>query len=150
MSIDSDYNPAVVTSSRFTDNISVDYYNKYLVNGKTYQPLYTYYIPGNWWADEGYYSPTYLATYFDGYGYNFFTGEKGYYQDSISATPDTDGISFFIVFILILFATFALTMACWLRGKYKAKQDARANTDQNVEIKYRNGTVINPTLTNII
>ena len=31
----------------------------------------------------GYYSPTYLLMYYDGYGYNFYTGAYGYYEYSL-------------------------------------------------------------------
>jgi hypothetical protein len=52
--------------------------------GKTYKPLYQYYVPSNYYTKTGYFSPTYSLTYYDGYGYNFYYGKYGYYEFSIN------------------------------------------------------------------
>jgi hypothetical protein len=54
--------------------------------GKTYQPLYVYYKPAGYYNALGYYSTTFLLIYYDGYGYNFYYGEYGYYEYSINET----------------------------------------------------------------
>jgi len=50
---------------------------------KTYSPLSKYYIPpSGYYAFDGYYSDTYQLEYYDGYGYNFYSGKYGYYEYS--------------------------------------------------------------------
>ena len=51
---------------------------------KTYEPLYVYYKPPNYYNPVGYYSTTYLIIYYDGYGYNFYYGTNGYYEYSVN------------------------------------------------------------------
>lgn len=51
--------------------------------GKTYAPLYQYYLPPNYYNRVGYYSTTYLMIYYNGYGYNFYYGGYGYYEYSV-------------------------------------------------------------------
>ena len=54
-----------------------------IVNGgKSFGILYQYYLPKNYTTTAGYYSSKYKVEYFDGYGYNFYTGKYKYYQDS--------------------------------------------------------------------
>ena len=60
------------------------YTNSYFSGGKTYQPLYTYYLPKNYYNAAGYYSTLFLLTYYDGYGYNFYYGQYGYYEYSVN------------------------------------------------------------------
>ena len=47
--------------------------------GKTYDPLTVYYLPKDYNGGPYFYSPKYLQMYFDGYGFNFYTGEYNYY-----------------------------------------------------------------------
>jgi hypothetical protein len=65
---------------------TVTYTNTYWnsATGKTYQPLYVYYKPANYYNKIGYYSTTFLLIYYDGYGYNFYYGEYGYYEYSVN------------------------------------------------------------------
>lgn len=56
--------------------------NSYFANGRTYKPLYTYYLPIGFTAAAAYYSLRYHETYYDGYGYNFYYGQYAYYEDS--------------------------------------------------------------------
>ena len=63
-------------------------YSKYtgsFYGGRSYQILYVYYLPPNYYTAIGFYSPVYLMTYYNGYGYNFYYGAYGYYQDSPNA-----------------------------------------------------------------
>jgi hypothetical protein len=66
-------------------------YNAYLSAGKTYQPLYTYYRPANYYNAAGYISTLYLLTYYDGYGYNFYYNTYGYYEYSVNPSPPSSG-----------------------------------------------------------
>lgn len=50
--------------------------------GKTYRQLEAYYKAPKFLDEQGYYSSFYETTYYDGYGYNFYTGTKGYYEYS--------------------------------------------------------------------
>lgn len=61
------------------------YYNAYynVATGRTTQPLYMYYKPLNLnYFPYGYYSLTYRLIYYDGYGFNFYYGQYGYYEYS--------------------------------------------------------------------
>lgn len=49
---------------------------------KTYYPLTVYYRPIGVYLS--YYSPTYRIIYYDGYGWNFYYGQGGYYEYSIN------------------------------------------------------------------
>ena len=49
------------------------YFTKSMGVGRTFKPLYVYFKPNNFYTPKGYLSPTYNQTYYDGYGYNFFT-----------------------------------------------------------------------------
>jgi len=44
--------------------------------------LSRYFKAPNYLDEAGYYSAFYELTYYDGYGYNFYTGAKGYYEYS--------------------------------------------------------------------
>lgn len=62
--------------------------NNYWDGSKTYQPLYVYYLPSNYYNSLGYYSITYGVKYYDGYGYNFYYATYGYYEYSVH--PDEE------------------------------------------------------------
>merc|ERR1711871_801821 len=59
--------------------------NKYfdIETKRTYFDLYSYYLPDNLVGMPNYFSPTYLKTYTDGYGYNFYYGGTGYYEYTV-------------------------------------------------------------------
>ena len=63
-------------------------YMKYFYDGKTYRHTYSYYLPPNFSTKNGYYSPEYLKIYYNGYGYNFYYGVYGYYQNSSNVNLD--------------------------------------------------------------
>jgi hypothetical protein len=71
----------------------VSYTNKYYNSaaGKTYSRLYAYYRPKNYYFKQGYYSTTFTLIYYDGYGYNFYYGDYGYYEYSINEIPSGSG-----------------------------------------------------------
>ena len=70
------------SSSYSTRSTTRTSYNMYLSNGRTYGPLYSYYMPIGYYSAIGYYSYLYLITYYNGYGYNFYYGAYGYYENS--------------------------------------------------------------------
>ena len=53
---------------------NVTTYNKYFKDGRSYNVLYTYYLPQDYYNPVGYYSPLYSKIYYNGYGYNFYYG----------------------------------------------------------------------------
>ena len=54
-----------------------------MFNGRTFVPLYVYYLPLNFFNPVGYYSVVYNRVYYDGYGFNFYYGRYGYYESSL-------------------------------------------------------------------
>jgi hypothetical protein len=82
-------------SYQSTANIVVRANSYYDVSSaKTYKPLYVYYLPPDYYNEEGYYSETYSLKYYDGYGYNFYYGEYGYYEYSVNPSDVTKGKRF--------------------------------------------------------
>ena len=83
-------------------------YNYYMntYTRKTYEPLYVYYKPAGLKYTVGYYSPIYLDTYYDGYGYNFYYGNYGYYEYSLN--PDEPNTGSWVVISI----TLVLGIAC--------------------------------------
>ena len=61
------------------------HYNK--AAAQTYSPLYVYYRPADYYNANGYYSNVFLIVYYDGYGYNFYYGDFGYYEYSLNEAP---------------------------------------------------------------
>ena len=59
-----------------------------------------YYKAPDYYNAAGYYSTTYLLIYYDGYGYNFYYGAYGYYENSPNDTLSAleEGIVFVIGF----------------------------------------------------
>jgi len=68
------------TTTKKTKSTSNSYFNS--KTGRTYQPLYVYYMPLNYYSAIGYYSTLYLLIYHNGYGYNFYYNKYGYYENS--------------------------------------------------------------------
>ena len=75
-------------------------YNEYLKDGRTYKPLYFYYRAPNYYNEAGYYSNTFLMTYYDGYGYNFYYGTYGYYDYSVNPPEIGVGTGIAIAFVV--------------------------------------------------
>ena len=75
--------------------------NSYFSNGVTYGPLYSYYRPIGFVAVVGYYSPIYSRQYYDGYGYNFYYGQYGYYEYSVNPRR-ASSLAAEILYLLIL------------------------------------------------
>jgi len=82
--------------------------NQYFRNGRTYQPLYVYYKPGAFTAIVGYYSIRMGRTYYDGYGYNFYYGKYGYYEDS----PNEPEPAWKTLVMVIIYAVLACMVMC--------------------------------------
>lgn len=72
----------VYDDTNFRESQYYTSYNEYFSNGRTYHPLLAYYLPDGFENEAGYTSQVYGKTYYDGYGYNFYSGEYGYYQVS--------------------------------------------------------------------
>ena len=90
-------------------------YNAYFKDGRTYSKLYVYYRPDNFYWEIGYYSLVYKDTYYDGYGYNFYYGVYGYYENS------RNDESFLGIFLLIggtLLCFYGVIFGCYFYGKY--------------------------------
>lgn len=58
---------------------------------RTSRPLYVYYRPMNYYNAVGYYSTVFLIVYYNGYGYNFYYGQYGYYEYSVNQRPESSG-----------------------------------------------------------
>ena len=53
--------------------------------------MYTYYRAPNYYNAAGYYSTVFLVVYYDGYGYNFYYGDYGYYEYSVNEKESSGG-----------------------------------------------------------
>ena len=56
------------------------YYDK--KTQRTKKLLHNYYKASNYFNKNGYKSAVYGKTYYDGYGYDYYTGNYGYYEYS--------------------------------------------------------------------
>ena len=78
---------------------------------KTKNELSLYYKNSDYHNPAGYKSPTYGLTYYDGYGYNFYNGNYGYYEYSrpptITAGPPWNGGTF-AIFMAVFLAALAI------------------------------------------
>jgi hypothetical protein len=92
---------------------------------KTYKPLYQYYLPPNYYNSKGYYSTTYSMKYYDGYGYNFYYGDYGYYEYSTNPVERfSDNLN--IVTFQTLFEIWCLTaLPCLLFYKCYGEPELR-------------------------
>jgi len=91
--------------------------------GKTYNELYDYYRPPEFYNEKGYTSPYYKETYYDGYGQNFYYGNYGYYEYSRPpALPKL--VPFELTEFLKVFAgmVFALVLYSYLYYKLLMKE----------------------------
>ena len=70
--------------------------NTYWDGSKTYEPLYVYYLPVNYYSAVAYYSVTYGLMYYDGYGYNFYYNTYGYYEYSDHPDEPAGGIPWWV------------------------------------------------------
>ena len=105
-----------------TSKSPVTNYNTYWdkSTGKTYAPLYNYYKPANYRSAVGYYSPMFLIIYYDGYGYNFYYGEYGYYEYSVNEREqDQKGT--------IIFVGLILAICCLIFFRYMCKKGCKSN-----------------------
>lgn len=118
---------SVTLSSKY--KVSYSSYNTYLSNGRTYSAFYVYYLPVGLYFATGYYSPRYRVIYYDGYGYNFYYGAYGYYEDSPNPYPAmSTGAIVAIVVILVC-------CCCCVCGYFCAKLSKNASdTNNKVEV----------------
>ena len=77
----SSYKPTSSTSYKtsYLKSAPKDSYTGTFKDGKSYSPIYAYYLPVGYYNPTGYYSPLYMKIYYNGYGYNFYTGAYSYY-----------------------------------------------------------------------
>ena len=89
--------------------------NSYFSNGKTYKPLTSYYLPQDYFNSKGYYSEVYTVTYYDGYGYNFFYGDFGYYEFSVNDPPQGEASASVagIIISSVMFSCF-ICLTCFM------------------------------------
>jgi len=64
--------------------------------------LTEYYKAPNYFNAEGYFSQEYGLVYYDGYGYNFYNGEYGYYEYSRAPAISTGSVFEFQRFVITL------------------------------------------------
>ena len=80
---------------------------------RTKEELHTYYKAPNYFNKKGYKSIVYGKTYYDGYGFNYYNGNYGYYAYSRPPLYDTGPYwemgKFFIVFAFFLAVIAAFT-----------------------------------------
>ena len=98
---------------------SNSYYNS--ATRKTYQPLYSYYKPANYYNSLGFYSTVYLRVYYDGYGYNFYYGNYGYYEYSVHPSQGSSAVSF--IFLLVCVCFCCVPCFCYHRMKQAAEEE---------------------------
>ena len=74
--------------------------NKYysILKKRTYYHLTTYYRPSGLKYDFKYYSKIHKTNYDDGYGYNYYYGDYGYYEQTSNEIPQNPLIKFVIIF----------------------------------------------------
>ena len=75
--------------------------NTYLRGGRTYEPLYTYYLPVGYVSLVGYYSILHNKVYYDGYGYNFYYGAYAYYETSPNDTDYGEIMGMVLIIVCI-------------------------------------------------
>ena len=107
---------------------SKTYYTRNYSYGRSFVGVYQYYLPPNYYDPIGWYSPKYTLTYYNGYGYNFYYGEYGYYKTSPNMRgPEVSGWStfngptkFVVVFLsFIAFYIGGLLCLCFLSCCFK-------------------------------
>ena len=103
--------------------------------------LYVYYLPPNYYTAIGFYSPVYLDIYYNGYGYNFYYGKYGYYQNSPNAVVHVrrsggggnTGL-FFICFVAFICVCVCLIMVICRNKKGAIDEEVfEEETDEVVE-----------------
>jgi len=75
---------------------------------RTYRELYKYYKASDYYNAKGYKSSTYLMTYYDGYGYNFYYTNYGYYEFARSPAKVSGEKWSFLEFIKVFLGLTAL------------------------------------------
>ena len=90
--------------------------NLYFLNNRTYKPLLLYFRPDGYYNEAGYYSNLYELKYYDGYGYNFFTGNTNYYQDSPNNEDNAEGIYILMFIFISLFCFVKCMLINYLKG----------------------------------
>ena len=107
-------------------------YNKYYSNGKTYQELYVYYRPANYYNALGYYSNTFMLIYYDGYGYNFYYGSYGYYEYSVHPRQKGSGGGGVVVFLCLCCCFICLIGYCIHAGKCQGGGESEGSFHESV------------------
>ena len=90
---------------------------------RTYKELHNYFRPDNFFNEDGYYSKTYAHTYYDGYGYNFYNGNTGYYEYS-RPPPKIEGGNWSVSSFLITLGGFVLLLGIysWVYYYFETKE----------------------------
>ena len=102
-------------------------FNEYLdmETWRTYEPLYLYYKAPGFQDEEGYLSPMYNQTYFDGYGYDFYYGGKGYYEYSVHPSEMSQNM------VLAIGAGILLAICCLPCCIFFCMKGAKASQNMN-------------------
>ena len=69
-----------------------------------------YYLPKDYFGLPYFYSPKYLQTYYNGYGYNFYTGEFNYYEDSPPAGNKSNRGNMGTLYVILTISFAVITM----------------------------------------
>ena len=97
-----------------------NYKNDYMdySKGRSWEELHSYFKAPNQFNKKGYKSSLYGLTYYDGYGYNYYTGNYGYYEYSrppkITLGPPWEVSKFFTIFgtFLAIIIAFVFIYVC--------------------------------------
>lgn len=120
------------TTTRTYSRSSSRNYNSYFDSAtmRTYAPLYVYYHPPGVYFSVGFYSPVYHITYYDGYGFNFYYNQWGYYETSPHPKPPSSGISIiWIVIFVVLLTLCYIWLACrCLNSRVEEEEVGRASS----------------------
>jgi hypothetical protein len=99
--------------------------------GRTYHALYVYYRPLSYYNAIGYYSSIYLMIYYNGYGYNFYYGKYGYYENSPNDMENNTGT---IIGALVTFCCIFPILYCIVCKYCGEDEDIEESVEERVEV----------------
>jgi hypothetical protein len=102
---------------------------------RTYKSLYNYYKAPEGRFSEGYVSKKYGLTYYDGYGYNYYSDKLGYYEYSrhppIPSGGDFDVKRFLITLLCMVAALLVFVLIYYKLEKNKLQVPTRKPTQKD-------------------
>ena len=88
----------------------------------------------NYYDAIGFYSPVYGLTYYNGYGYNFYYGQYGYYEYSVNQTQTTLGAASIIIVIAVIL--FCFLCICGVQRHRRGGNSEDVRFESGVHIEY--------------